>query len=744
MYDPTTFGGTPLSADLRSGATAGASVVPHELFSGEGEAALLARIALALINTDSAELAVAVTLQEICQATGCAVGEAWLPRAEMSGVQRLHRKRVWIAPDPRLREFAAHPARPMALGEGLPGHAWQSRSHVWAADVDDSASVIRTASAAAAGLRSAVAIPLMAANEVTAVLVLFLHDAHDDHRLVRLVRLVSAVATPLAMLLQQKQIEESHRVVEAKLAGMIAIAADAIVSMDHARNITLFNSGAERIFGYSAEQAVGEPVDMLLPPQGREAYAALIARFGESDAHALSLGQRIEVTGRRKNGELFPAEASLSRFATAGEWTYTMILRDVSDRVRTEAGLRFLSEASAILAATLEDMAPIERVAALATPTLGDICIVDLVGPGNEIRAVAVAAVDPVVEAKVRAFRSRVSPTWASPTPVVQAIRSGEPVLLTNASEWWARAAPELGDHAPFMAQVGVRAQIAMPLRGRGRILGALTLARTSTRPYQATELALIDGFSVRLAMALDNAMLYRRMRDAVASRDEALAVVSHDLRNPLSAISMCLSGLQDDPTQAPELAQGLVVTAQESAELMHRMIQDLLDIASIDAGHLSLDRSRHPIGDVVRHAIALLHPLAADRDLELTLDMDEDTARIPVHADAERIIQVMSNLIGNSCKFTEPHGSIAVRVRGEPGAVFVSVTDTGCGIPVGALPHVFDRFWHARRGARQRSTGLGLAVARGITEAHGGRMWAESIEGGGSTFTFSLPLAVS
>jgi PAS domain S-box-containing protein len=732
MHDSTAPTITPTHALL-----SGDAPVTHEPLRGTNEDALLARLALALANTDSIELAVAVTLQEICEATGCVLGEAWIPRAEMAGTQRMHRVGTWSRDEAALREFVTKPESPMGLGEGMVGNAWKNRGPVWIADVHDPTAVVRAATASAAGLRAAVAIPLMIADEVAAVLAFFQREPHEDPALVRL---ITAVATPLGTLLLQKQIEESHRAMEAKLAGMIAIAADAIVSTDHARNITLFNSGAVRIFGYVAEEMIGESIERLFPAESRATYAALTAQLGDASTTAVSLGQRVQIMGRRKNGEIFPAEASLSRFATAGEWTYTMILRDVSDRVRTEVGLRFLSETSAVLAETLEDFTPIERVARLATPVLGDFCVIDVVGASNEIRTVAIAAVNPEVEAAIRAFRARTATTTESLTPVAQAIRSGEPVVLANAPEWWGRVRSELAEHAGIVARLGVRSQITLPLRARGRVIGALTLSQT-TRTFHPFELSLADGLAVRLALAMDNAMLYRHMRDAVAARDETLAVVSHDLRNPLSAISMCLSGLQDDPTQPIALAQGLVGTAQESAELMHRMIQDLLDIASIDAGHLSLDRARHPVGDVMHHAVTLLQPIAEDRELTLTLEMDGLIANTPVEVDAERITQVMSNLIGNACKFTEPPGEVRVAVHGMGDAVRISVADTGCGIPSGALPHVFDRFWHARRGARQRSTGLGLAVARGIVEAHGGRIWAESVEGSGSTFSFTLPL---
>jgi signal transduction histidine kinase len=274
-------------------------------------------------------------------------------------------------------------------------------------------------------------------------------------------------------------------------------------------------------------------------------------------------------------------------------------------------------------------------------------------------------------------------------------------------------------------------------------VLGVLTLAMASSgRQYDESYRTLAEAFATRIALAVDNAALYRRVRQAVAARDQVLGLVSHDLRNPLSAIALCLSALQDDPPPDQAMTHGLVAVARESIDLMHRIIQDLLDVASIDAGRLSLRRLPSIIGPVLKHAIDLLHPVAEECGVKLTMKENSLTDALVADIDTERVMQILSNLIGNACKFTAAGGQVLVSSGTVGDAICVAVQDTGVGIPSDALPHIFDRFWHAQGKATQRSAGLGLTIARGIVEAHGGRIWVESTVGEGTTFSFTLPLA--
>jgi len=174
------------------------------------------------------------------------------------------------------------------------------------------------------------------------------------------------------------------------------------------------------------------------------------------------------------------------------------------------------------------------------------------------------------------------------------------------------------------------------------------------------------------------------------------------------------------------------------SVRRMNQLIQDLLDVALVEAGELKVEQSRHPAAAVVREAAESQATIAADSKIEIQLDIDPDVRE--VWCDHKRLLQVFENLIGNAIKFTEPGGRITVRAVSREHDVLFSVADTGCGIDAEGLRHVFERFWQASTHARHLGAGLGLPVAKGIVEAHGGRMWVESEPGRGSTFYFTIP----
>lgn len=233
-----------------------------------------------------------------------------------------------------------------------------------------------------------------------------------------------------------------------------------------------------------------------------------------------------------------------------------------------------------------------------------------------------------------------------------------------------------------------------------------------------------------RLVRALDEA------RSAVMSRDEVLAVVSHDLRNPLNTISIAAAML-DLPLSDERRAQQ-VATIRQTVRSMTRLIDDLLDASAVSSGQLALELEVIDLRSVVRDAVSLLRTQAREAGIFLTHIVPETDVR--VRGDAHRLGQALVNLVGNALKFTEAGGTVEVRVVHQEERALVQVIDSGAGIAAEDLPHIFDRFWHTAR-TRRGGSGLGLAIARGVVEAHGGEIRVASEPGTGSTFSFTIPL---
>jgi signal transduction histidine kinase len=230
-------------------------------------------------------------------------------------------------------------------------------------------------------------------------------------------------------------------------------------------------------------------------------------------------------------------------------------------------------------------------------------------------------------------------------------------------------------------------------------------------------------------------------LREAILARDQMLGVVAHDLRNPLTAAQVAaaaiLRALPEDAGSG--LPRNAALTVEFSVQRATRLIRDLLDVTRLEAGTLVLERRPQAAHELVVEVTDALGQVVSESALELQADVEPDLP--PVVGDSERLFRVFSNLVENAAKFTPPGGRIQIGARRDEKSVLFSVADTGAGIAAEDVPHVFDRYWQGRPTDR-RGAGLGLTIAKGIIDAHGGRIWVETTPGRGSTFCFTIPLA--
>jgi signal transduction histidine kinase len=257
---------------------------------------------------------------------------------------------------------------------------------------------------------------------------------------------------------------------------------------------------------------------------------------------------------------------------------------------------------------------------------------------------------------------------------------------------------------------------------------------------FGGAEVALAEELGRRAAMAVENARLFGEARAATEARQHTLAVVAHDLRNPLTAIRMDAEMLSSmlRPTVG-DFERKSLDRIGAITRRMDALIQDLLEVSRMERGTLALEIFPRDPAVVLAEAADALAPLAAAHGLTLRVDA---AAGLPaVLADGERVLQIVSNLVGNAVKFTPEGGTVTLAAAPGDGEVRFSVSDTGPGIPPEQVPHIFGAFWQARH-ADRRGLGLGLSIARGLVEAHGGRIWVESEPGRGASFVFTLPLA--
>jgi PAS domain S-box-containing protein len=541
---------------------------------------------------------------------------------------------------------------------------------------------------------------------------------------------------------ERQQVEDELRASEQRFAGILSIAVDSIISVDESFRIVHFNRGAEDTFGYTAEEAAGRPLTDLIPARYRGGHGDHMAMFARAPERARRMGERREIFGLRNGGEEFPAEASISKLELpGGRLLFTVVLRDITTRKRVEDDERFLSESAATLSGTLSMPDVRQLVADLPVPRIADAALVDWCEDDGSFTRVTSQWHRESLTPALRALATDHPLTAESPWPAVDVLRRGSAHLVEAVDDDWLEAHEENAAAVAHWRSLGAQALLLLPLQVGDRPLGVLTLVSTAPgRRFGADEQAVAAKFASLASVALENARLYEAAQRANRARDEVLGVVSHDLRNPLSAIAMCARVLRHSPPDDPAARDDLLGTISQSTEWMKRLIQDLLDVASIDRGQLSLERQREPVDAMVTAAVGMFGLEAHNHGLALEEHVEEGMP--PVLADADRVTQVLGNLLRNAVKFTPDGGRITVAARRQGDLVELSVADTGRGIEDDAQARIFDRYWHDGSGARAAGTGLGLSIARGIIEAHDGRIWVESRVGVGTTVRFTLPLA--
>lgn len=535
-----------------------------------------------------------------------------------------------------------------------------------------------------------------------------------------------------------KRAQLALRESEAKFSGIISISSDAIISIDHDQRITMFNRGAEGIFGYQPAEVIGRPLGLLLPAALRDRHEQHVATFAAGSKPARLMGERLPVFGLRKNGEEFPAEATISKLELASGTVLTVALRDITDRKALETEQKLVAEAGLVLASSLNYEDTLKSIARLIVGQLAEWCIVDVIEEGAQAHRLTVAHADPAKAAMCEQLAGlRLDGRH------ILARR----VLETRQPELYEDLSPELlgslardPEHLRLLRLLGPRSGAAVPMVSTRGVLGAIVLMSSRPGHYTARDLGLVTELAQRAALAIEHARLYETARRATQARDDLLGFVAHDVRSPLTSIGLAAKSLERQFADSDETGgQKWMQMISRGVQRANRLIQDLLDVTRIEAGALSIASHAVPAGRIARDALGLLELRASAACIDLQLALDSELAEI--WADDHRLLQVFENLIGNAIKFTPPGGRITIGTQSRASEVLFSIADTGIGIPAESLPRVFDRFWQAKRTERS-GAGLGLPICKGLVEAHGGRIWVDSALGRGSTFYFTIPSA--
>jgi PAS domain S-box-containing protein len=489
---------------------------------------------------------------------------------------------------------------------------------------------------------------------------------------------------------ERQRAEVALQISRSRFAGILEIASDAIIAIDALQTITLFNQGAEQIFGYSATEAIGRSIDLLLPQRFAASYRRHIQAFGADPSR--QMGTRRQVVGTRRDGSEFPAEASISYLNLGQEQVYTIILRDVTEQQRTENDLR---DALQKLNFHFEN-------SPLAT-----------IEWDRQFRVVR----------------------WSAAAEKIFGWSSAE-VLGKSPNEWKFIVPEDIDRIERVMDRLiaGVEQQNLTTNRNyhqNGKVLDC--------EWYNSVLLDDSGQMESVFSLVLDVTERHQVER----MKDEFISIVSHELRTPLTSIygslSMLTSGLLD-----PQSAKGkrLLAIAVDSTDRLMRLVNDILDVERIESGTVKMVKAVWMVSELMEKAVDVVQPLADQAGIHLSVS----NLGGQVWVDADRLIQTFTNLLSNAIKFSPPNSTVWFTSTKQDGRMLFQVRDRGRGIPPEKLGLIFERFQQVdvSDSRNNEGTGLGLAICRTIIQQHGGQIWVESVVGEGSTFSFSLPRSPS
>ena len=412
--------------------------------------------------------------------------------------------------------------------------------------------------------------------------------------------------------------------------------------------------------------------------------------------------------------------------------------REHAARRAAEAAERrtaFLASVQALLSESLDYADVASKLARLATESLADACVIDILDEQGELVRIARAHRDPAREELMLEIERAGLPRRDGNSPAAQVVRSGEPILFPDMSEAVLRAASDDAVDARVSRELGIRTCLAAPLTARGRCFGALTFAAAGDRRYGEDDLRLAADLALRAAVALDNADLYRKAHEAIAAREEFISVASHELYTPITSLSLALQSMRRHLPESAERLTHLVDLSFRQSSRLTRLVGDLLDISRIESGRLPLERSTFDLGELAREVAGRF-----ERDLEqsgsaVNLRLE---GQVSGRWDRSRLDQVITNLLANAIKFGRGR-PIEVMVRAQGAEAVLEVADQGIGLEPGR--QLFQRFSRGVSARNYGGLGLGLYISRSILEAHGGGIAVDSVPGQGATFRLHLPL---
>ncbi|WP_437852557.1 AAA family ATPase [Sorangium sp. So ce363] len=406
---------------------------------------------------------------------------------------------------------------------------------------------------------------------------------------------------------------------------------------------------------------------------------------------------------------------------------------------QAERRMAFLAQASVLLNGSIDYEQVLGRLASLSVRELADSFVIDVIEDA-EVKRIAGMNADPAEQVFLGEL-ARLNPLRpGSRSPAARAMRTGEPVLLPTLTDAEIRANCADGEHARLIRAMGIQSALSVPLIARGKPIGAITFGSAKPGRYGSADLRLAEELARRVAIAIDNARLHRQTVEALRLREEFLSVASHELRTPMTSLTLALqamlkAGRAAGPLESSTL-RNRIELAHAQGQRLNRLIDELLEVSQIDTNELPLDLAEVDLAAVVREVVTRLELNLARAGCAVSI---HDEGPAVGFWDRSRLDQVVTNLLSNAIKFgaSKP---VEIHIGHDAGISRLVVKDHGIGIETAQTARIFERFARAVSTRHYGGLGLGLYISRSIVQAHGGSIRVESQLGEGAAFTVELP----
>lgn len=559
---------------------------------------------------------------------------------------------------------------------------------------------------------------------------------------------------------------------QGKFRSVTETANDAIICANSRGEITYFNRAARNVFGYSFAEVMGLPLTVLMPERFQDAHRRGLIRFlttGETRV----IGKTVELAGKKRDGTEFPVELSIASWKIKDEIAFSAILRDLTLQKKAEEMLERKNASILLLQMITVGANQAETVEEAIQICLNEICV-HMNWPVGHAYILPPTGPRELVSTRIWYLRD---PERFKPfRKVTEACRfpsgKGLPgiVLATEKAHW----SKDINQDAHFLRksvarEVGLKCGFAFPVFSKKESLAVLEFFSDQVVEPNDLLLEITPNIGSQIGRVVERALAKKALESAhdelemrVEERTAALKraneklkklddlksnfilTASHELRTPLTSVKGYVMLILEEKTGTiNKMQREFLGHVKNATDRLQRLLSELLSISKIESGQVSMNREEVEIAELLKEEILIFKAEAEQRQIALDLHIKNDLKTIA--CDPDKIREVIANLITNAFKFTPPNGKVQVLAARQERGIEIQVKDTGIGIKPEELEKIFEPFHyvHKKGLGGEESTGLGLALAKGIVEAHKGEIYVESAEGKGSTFYVVLPLKI-